>query len=64
MNEIEIHFFLNNCFKVSGGTPRLLSGFNSYHIKTIDLLCKSMNCFLYGSDLRHERVNCAEKSIE
>ena len=64
MNEIEIHFFfLNNCFKVSGGTPRLLSRFNSY-IKTIDLLCKSMNCFLYGSDLRHERVNCAEKSIE
>ena len=28
-----------------------------YHIETI-LLCRSMDCFYYDRDLRHERVNC------
>ena len=29
----------------------------SYRNQSIDLLCKSMDCFLYDNDLRHERVN-------
>ena len=29
----------------------------SYRNKSIDLLCKSMDWFLYDRDLRHERVN-------
>ena len=29
----------------------------SYENKFIDLLCKSMNCFLYGNDLFHETVD-------
>ena len=29
----------------------------SYKNQSIDLLCKSMDWFLYDRDLRHERVN-------
>ena len=29
----------------------------SYRNQSIDLLCKSMDWFLYDNDLRHERVN-------
>ena len=31
--------------------------FFSYRNQSIDLLCKSMDRFLYDRDLRHERVN-------
>ena len=30
--------------------------FLSYRNQSIDLLCKSMDCFLYDKDLHHERV--------
>ena len=29
----------------------------SYRNQSIDLICKSMDWFLYDRDLRHERVN-------
>ena len=34
---------------------------SSLHIETIDLLCKSMDWFLYDKDLRQERFNKLKK---
>ena len=36
----------------------------SYRNQSIDLLCKSMDWFLYESDLRHERVNGGTDNYE
>ena len=34
------------------------------HWFAIDLLCKSMKCFLYDNGLRHERVNAISDVLE
>ena len=46
---VNIHF-LHFCCTLSWRRPL------SYRNQSIDLLCKSMNWFLYDSGLRHERV--------
>ena len=47
---------------VNYGELLTLSGLRrlSYRNQSIDLLCKSMDWFLYDNDLRHERVNYNE----
>ena len=36
----------------------------SYRNHSIDLLCKSLDWFLYDKDLRHERVQGSRKSVQ
>ena len=54
------HIFIDNhhvsaasWLSLTGLWPRCLS----HRSQSIDLLCKSMDWFLYDRDLRHERVN-------
>ena len=44
------------------GLTLLWRTFLSYRNQSIDLLCKSMDWFLYDRDFRHERVNVAKKT--
>ena len=39
------------------GLNSFTTGFLSYRNQSINVLCKSMDWFLYDSDLRQERVN-------
>ena len=64
-SEYNFALFLNSLVEItiqsSGNiwyilTPSLRR-FLSYRNQSIDLLCKSMNWFLYDRDLRHERIN-------
>ena len=47
------HFFYVKLHHLTLSRRRSLS----YRSQSIDVLCKSMNWFLYDMDLRHERVN-------
>ena len=62
------HYALLTCKKIRLGFNLTLSWgrFLSYRNQSIDLLCKSLDWFLYDRDLLHERANAfiANKEVE
>ena len=55
-------FSLNFLEKVKCILNSYMTGLLSYRNQSIDLLCKSMDWFLYDNGLRHERVKVCRSS--